>query len=114
MEKSILAKNIKQLRLFKSLNQTEFASLFGINRSNIGSYEESRAEPKLDVLIKIADEFEITLDQLVRNELSITDIAGMHAPQEDKSELKKLSGKIDELNKMMGEIQKKVGTVKKS
>ena len=113
MEKSILAKNIKQLRLFRSMNQTEFAELFGINRSNIGSYEESRAEPKLEVLMRIADEFDVTLDQLVRKELSITDIAGIKAPKEEKSELKKLNSKIDELNKMMGEIQKKVGSVKK-
>ncbi len=112
MEKSILAKNIKKLRLFKSMNQTEFAELFDINRSNIGSYEESRAEPKLEVLIKIADVFKLTLDQLVRKELTVNEIAGFKLPKEEKTELKKLSSKIDELNKIMGEIQKKVSVKK--
>ncbi|MCG8575913.1 MAG: helix-turn-helix domain-containing protein [Flavobacteriales bacterium] len=112
MEKSILAKNIKKLRHFKNLNQTDFAELFGINRSNIGSYEESRAEPKLEVLIKIASYFKLTLDQLVRKELTVNEIAGFKLPSEEKGEIKKLNEKMDELNKMILDIQKKVAVKK--
>jgi phage repressor protein C with HTH and peptisase S24 domain len=46
----------------------------GINRPAIGSYEEGRAEPKITALQLIADFFNITIDQLVKADLSITAI----------------------------------------
>ena len=58
----------------KKLTQTEFADLFDLKRTAVGSYEEGRAEPKIDTLIKIADYFSLSLDQLLRKELTINEI----------------------------------------
>ena len=58
----------------KKLTQTEFAELFDLKRTAVGSYEEGRAEPKIDTLIKIADYFKLSLDNLLRKELSINEI----------------------------------------
>lgn len=82
MKKSILARNIKKLRLFKSLNQTEFAALFDLNRPTIGSYEEGRSEPKLATLQKIAKHYKLTIDEIVSKDLTVNQIAGFehHAP----------------------------------
>ncbi len=58
----------------KKMTQTEFAELFDLKRTAVGSYEEGRAEPKIETLIKISDYFNLSLDQLLRKELSINEI----------------------------------------
>ena len=108
MKKTIIGKNFKKLRLFKSLNQTEFADLFEVTRSAIGSYEEGRAEPKLDTLIKVADHFKLKVDDIVRKELTVNQIAGFKYPMDEGiqneriySEIRDLSKKIEILEKMI-------------
>ena len=56
------------------MTQTEFADLFELKRTALGSYEEGRAEAKIDTVIIIADYFKLSLDQLLRKELTINDI----------------------------------------
>lgn len=56
------------------MTQTEFADLFELKRTALGSYEEGRAEAKIDTVIKIADYFRLSLDQLLRKELTINEI----------------------------------------
>ncbi len=70
---SKIAKNISVLRALKKLSQTQLADELEISRSRLGSYEESRAEPPYDLLIKIADHFHIAIDALVRGDLAKTD-----------------------------------------
>ncbi|HEY0030504.1 MAG TPA: LexA family transcriptional regulator [Bacteroidia bacterium] len=70
---SKIAKNISVLRALKKLSQTQLADELDISRSRLGSYEEGRAEPPYDLLIKIADHFHIAIDALVRGDLSKTD-----------------------------------------
>jgi DNA-binding XRE family transcriptional regulator len=71
---SFFGKNIRKIRIAKKMTQTEFAELFDLKRTSLGSYEEGRAEPKIDTVIKIADYFRLSLDQLLRAELTINDI----------------------------------------
>ena len=75
MKNSILSKNIKKLRLFKNMNQTQFAEIFGIKRASIGAYEEGRAEPKLETLLKFSNYFKLKLDDLIVKELTVNQIA---------------------------------------
>ena len=70
---SKIAKNISVLRGLKKLSQTQLSDELEISRSRLGSYEEGRAEPPYDLLIKIADHFHIAIDALVRGDLSKTD-----------------------------------------
>lgn len=63
---SSFAQNLRLLRKKSGMTQREFSELLGINRPAYGSYEESRAVPTLDVLIKMADELDVTLDDLIR------------------------------------------------
>ena len=105
MQKTIIAKNFKKLRLFKSLNQTEFSDLFGITRSSVGSYEEGRAEPKLETLLKVADYFKLTVDDIIRKELTVNQIARFEYPKTNSKDLGLLDQKIDDLSKKISRIE---------
>jgi transcriptional regulator with XRE-family HTH domain len=51
------------------LTQDQFAAKLDIKRSLLGAYEEGRAEPKLELLQKIADVCRISVDDLISNNL---------------------------------------------
>lgn len=74
---SKIATNIKVLRTLKKLSQEQLADQLEISRSRLGSYEESRAEPPYDLLIRIADHFHLAIDALIRGDLSKTDPAAL-------------------------------------
>lgn len=65
-----LNENIRVLRKRLSLTQDQFAQQLGIKRSLIGAYEEGRAEPKLELLQKMAEVFSISVDDLIGKEFT--------------------------------------------
>ncbi|MDX1954342.1 MAG: LexA family transcriptional regulator [Chitinophagaceae bacterium] len=67
---AISNQNLKYLRKLRGWTQQEFADKLGIKRSLIGAYEEERAEPRIDVLEVVCDIFKLTLDDLLRKDLS--------------------------------------------
>ncbi|MBO9591996.1 MAG: LexA family transcriptional regulator [Niabella sp.] len=67
---SVANKNLKYLRKLRGLTQDEFASKLNIKRSLLGAYEEGRAEPRLEVLETVCDLFKLTLDEILRKDLS--------------------------------------------
>lgn len=70
MAQSTAGQNLKYLRKLRGWTQEEFAYKLGIKRSLIGAYEEERAEPRIDILEKLGDMFKLTLDDLLRKDLS--------------------------------------------
>jgi transcriptional regulator with XRE-family HTH domain len=66
--------NIKKIRTTKGLSQQAFAELFQLTRGNISSYEENRAEPRIETVIQIANHFSIPLNQFITQSLSIHEI----------------------------------------
>ena len=70
MSQSFAGQNLKYLRKLKGLTQEEFAQKLHIKRSLLGAYEEERAEPRIEVLEIISDQFKISLDDLLRSDLS--------------------------------------------
>jgi len=67
---SVAGQNLKYLRKLRGWTQEEFAVKLGIKRSLLGAYEEERAEPRIEVLETVGDMFKLTLDELLRKELS--------------------------------------------
>lgn len=65
-----LASNIRFLRKKAGLTQAELAFRLGLNRSAIGAYEEGRAEPRLQVLSRLAELFGHDIHQLCALDLS--------------------------------------------
>jgi DNA-binding XRE family transcriptional regulator len=114
MEKSILSRNIKKLRAFKNVNQTEFANLFETKRSSIGAYEEGRAEPKLETLIKITNYFKLSLDDLVKKELTINQITKFDKKFEkhtNQVDIHSLNKELKQLNQTIKCLDKKIDTI---
>jgi transcriptional regulator with XRE-family HTH domain len=67
---SIISSNIKFLRKKKGLTQQLFADEIGIKRSLVGAYEEDRADPKYDLLKKIAAYFEVSVDDFINETIN--------------------------------------------
>src|SRR3954468_4721504 len=70
---SKIAKNISVLRALRKISQEQLATQLDIPRSRIGSYEEGRAEPSCTMLIQLSSYFHVSIDALVRGDLSKTD-----------------------------------------
>ncbi len=67
-----IATNMRVLRGLKKISQEQLADELAIPRSRIGSYEEGRAEPPCAMLIQLSDYFHVSIDALVRGDLSKT------------------------------------------
>jgi transcriptional regulator with XRE-family HTH domain len=67
---AISNQNLKYLRKLRGWTQEEFANKLRIKRSLLGAYEEERAEPRIDVLEVVCDMFKLTLDEILRKDLS--------------------------------------------
>ncbi|MES2882918.1 MAG: helix-turn-helix transcriptional regulator, partial [Bacteroidota bacterium] len=65
-------KNLKYLRKLRGWTQEEFAQKLRIKRSLLGAYEEERADPRIDILEIVGDMFKLTLDDLLRKDVSDT------------------------------------------
>ena len=59
-----LGKKLKELRLNHKLTQDSLASLLQISRVNYTRYENNKVRPDYETLIKIADYYDISLDEL--------------------------------------------------
>ncbi len=62
--KNILAKRLRQLRKEKGLTQAQVAIYCDITEKAYQNYELMSREPKLDILIRIADFYKVSLDYL--------------------------------------------------
>ena len=63
-------KNLKYLRKLRGWTQEEMAPKLGIKRSLLGAYEEGRAKPRNQILEKLSDLFQVSIDDLLRMDLS--------------------------------------------
>ena len=61
----VLAERLKQCRKAKGLTQKEVAIHCDITEKAYQNYERMTREPKLEILLKIADMFDVSLDYLV-------------------------------------------------
>ncbi len=90
-----IGSKITQLRKTKNWSQEDLAKKVGSSRVMIGNYERNTNTPSIDILLKIAKTFEVTVDYLIgEGQLStydkevlkrINDIE--HLPEEDKQHI---------------------------
>lgn len=71
---SFFGKNIKKIRGLKRMSQQAFADVFGLKRATLGAYEEGRSEPKIDTIIKVANYFSISIDDILTKEITINEL----------------------------------------
>lgn len=65
-----LAENLRYLRKLKGLTQAEIPAQLNIPRTTWASYEAAQASPQNDVLVRIADFFNVSVDDILRVKLS--------------------------------------------
>jgi transcriptional regulator with XRE-family HTH domain len=61
----MLGARIAVLRRAKGWNQSDLAKQLGVSSSAVGMYEQGRRQPAADVLVKLAEIFEVTTDFLL-------------------------------------------------
>ncbi|GAB5555994.1 MAG: hypothetical protein SchgKO_02070 [Schleiferiaceae bacterium] len=69
MEK-VIGTNIKTLRKRKRLSQEQLAGELSLTRSTLSAYENGTAEPNIQSLLRMGDYFSISIDRLLRQDLS--------------------------------------------
>lgn len=65
-----LASNIKLLRVRKKRTQADIAETLSISRPAYSGYENQVATPPLEVIVRMADYFKVSLDTLVKVDLA--------------------------------------------
>lgn len=79
MMSNTIGKNIKKLRRQNAVKQDVLASSLHMRRQTISSYERGITLPSIFTLIRIADFFNVTLDELTgRTELAIQKKEELH------------------------------------
>ncbi|MCQ2016755.1 helix-turn-helix domain-containing protein [Clostridium butyricum] len=61
----MLGERIKLLRKEQGITQDQLAEYINVSRSSVNGYENDGVEPSLNVLVKIADKFNVSLDYLL-------------------------------------------------
>jgi len=72
-----LSGNIKRLRLEKNLTQEQLAARLGVSAQAVSKWETSETYPDGALLVPLANELEVSLDELFGNDsVSMADISG--------------------------------------
>lgn len=62
-----LAEKIAVLRAERKLSQGDLAEKLDISRQSVSKWETGQAVPEVDKIIKLADLFDVTIDELLRD-----------------------------------------------
>ena len=57
---------LKKLRKQNKITQRDLAAALHISQTSVSKYERGESEPDLEMVIKMADFFEISIDEFVR------------------------------------------------
>lgn len=63
----MFGKRIRKLRLEQNLKQKDLATKLGISTSSVGMYEREERQPDAEILKKIADFFNVSIDYVLGN-----------------------------------------------
>lgn len=96
---------LKELREEKGLFQRELANIFHISKNSVYNWENGISEPNIDLLIKLANYFECSIDYLLgrESESGLIEIKGTQL-RPDEVELLALYQKLNyqDKNQLIG------------
>lgn len=95
--------HLKNLRMNKKASQEELALYVGVNKSTISKYERDLINPTLDIARKIADFFNISVEELANPKpiVSLDDDNKLHRYQRAIELADQLNISPDEVIKMI-------------
>lgn len=106
----MLGNRIKSLREAKGLKQEELAQKVSVSPSAIGMYETNKREPNNEIILKLADFFNVSTDYLlgksdIRNPEEIKNVpfanaGGLDTTGLDEEDLKELQKQVDYIKKL--------------
>lgn len=94
----MLSENIKHYRKEKGMSQEELALKLNVVRQTVSKWEQNLSVPDSEMLIKLSEIFEVPVGTLLGESVSDKDT---------KTELEKISQKLENLNSMMAEKNNK-------
>lgn len=98
MENNIFyLKKLRELRKMRNLTQEDMSKMLNLGSTTYKNYENNVTEPNITTLIKLADLYHISLDELVGRE---TDIINLKYLNNDDSYLVKKMLNMNSLEKM--------------
>lgn len=88
--------NLKLLRKQNNLTQKQLGEITNIKRVNISRYEKGEVEPTFNILIKLADYFNVSIDYLIgHRQNNKIDISGLSEVQQN---IIKMTTELNEIN----------------
>ncbi len=70
----MIGHNIKYLRNKHKLSQQELSEKLNVPRSSLSDYERGHTQVSIDILIRLSDNFDVRIDDLLRSNLSHQDL----------------------------------------
>ena len=68
-----IGEKIKQLRKSNHMSQEELAEKLGVSRQSVSQWEQNATQPSLDNLIAISKEFNVSVDDITRDDIEEQD-----------------------------------------
>ena len=94
----MLSENIKNLRKEKGMSQEELAAKLNVVRQTVSKWEQNLSVPDSEMLISIAEVFDVPVSRLLGE--TVEEI-------NTKTELEKISQKLENLNEMIAQKNSK-------
>lgn len=66
-----IGERINHVRKKNNLSQDAFANLFHVTRQTVSNWENGKSYPDLEMLLKISDEFHISVDELLKGDVEV-------------------------------------------
>lgn len=92
MTNTEFARMIKRLRTSRSLTMQQLADQLGVTKGAVSMWENKGVVPRRDILVKISQIFEISVDSLIGNEIA--------------DESNSFSGKLSYIQRGLGKMDK--------
>lgn len=93
-----LQKNIRHLRKIKGLSQEALSSALGKTKESVSGYERGKGVPSFEMLIKLAELFQVSLDDLVFRDIEHDGQSGQGVDRPTTSEeVENLAKRVNEL-----------------
>jgi len=99
------AECLQELREDRNISRKELAAYLNISVSTLGMYEQGRREPNIDMLIMLADYFNVSLDFLVGRSADNEERKNMLEALRLKNKINKLPQEYKDIINFMLETQ---------
>lgn len=94
--------NVRYLRNLRGLDQEELSIEFGVRGGTVSGWETGKSRPNFEVLLKIAEYFEVNLDDLVYK--NISDPTAVREPESSYAR-KMIPTDLEEARRIWNEIE---------